>query len=249
MGKSKGKGWVKIERQIMDHWLWKSGPFDYRSAWIDLILSVNHEDKKILFNGKIINVKRGSMITSIQKLADRWGWSRQRAKRFLELLRDETMITTESTTHGTTVTLVKYDDFQGRRSTDSTTDITAGVTADVTAPITTDGHKQEYKELKNDKNDKEEAPGALNRKNDFIPSLTEIRKYRDATKSKVDPKRFYDYFSANGWKQKNGRAATDWKRVFDEWGKTEIESKGNTWVDRAGKRDIDFEALEDAIYK
>ena len=138
----------------MDNWLWKSGPFDYRSAWIDLLLSVNHEDKKIFFNGEIVTVKRGSMIISFQKLAEKWGWSRQRVRHFMELLKSETMITTESTTRGTTITIVNYDNFQGRQPTNSTTEQPTDDTTDRTTDRTTGGHKQEY--IKNYKNDKED---------------------------------------------------------------------------------------------
>lgn len=247
MGKS--KGWIKLERAIADSWLWEDKPFTKGMAWIDLILLVNHETRQIYFDGDLITVERGSAITSIYKLSKRWGWDRKRTTRFLNLLEVHKMATTKRTTHGTTVTIVNYDKYQNRGTTKGTTNAPTAYPTVYPTAYPTDAHKQELKNDKNDKNDKEEAPGALNRKNDFIPSLTEIRKYRDATKSKVDPKRFYDYFSANGWKQKNGRAVTDWKKVFDEWGKTEIESKGNQWVERAGKRDIDFEALEDAIYQ
>ena len=42
------QGWVCTHRKICEHWLWKDeNPFDKRSAWIDLIMMANHEDKKI----------------------------------------------------------------------------------------------------------------------------------------------------------------------------------------------------------
>jgi hypothetical protein len=57
------RGWITLSRKIQDHWLWqKNKPFDYRSAWIDLLLTVNHEDKKIPFGGQVIMVKRGSTV-------------------------------------------------------------------------------------------------------------------------------------------------------------------------------------------
>lgn len=84
------EGWISIYRQIIDNWLWKSNePFDKRSAWIDLLLMVNHKTENIEFNGKIIAIERGQRITSIEKLADRWKWSRHKVSNFLIKLEKE----------------------------------------------------------------------------------------------------------------------------------------------------------------
>lgn len=84
------EGWISIYRQIQEHWIWKSNePFDKRSAWIDLLLIVNHKEEEIDFDGKKINVERGQKITSLEKLADRWKWSRHKVSDFLNRLEME----------------------------------------------------------------------------------------------------------------------------------------------------------------
>lgn len=84
------EGWISIYRQIINNWLWKSSePFDKRSAWIDLLLMVNYKTENIEFNGKIIAIERGQRITSIEKLADRWKWSRHKVSNFLIKLEKE----------------------------------------------------------------------------------------------------------------------------------------------------------------
>ena len=76
-------GWVMLHRKIRECSIWDSDePFDMRSAWIDLVMMVNFEDKRTVFNGKAITVKAGQRITSIRKLADRWHWGVNRTKRF-----------------------------------------------------------------------------------------------------------------------------------------------------------------------
>lgn len=108
------KGWIALHREITDNWIWKEKePFDRRSAWIDLILMVNHEDKKIMFNGNLIVVKRGQKITSISKLSERWNWSRGKAKRFLEALQEDEMISLEiGQGQYTTITIENYSFYQ-----------------------------------------------------------------------------------------------------------------------------------------
>ena len=89
-GETQMEGWISLYRQIVDNWIWKSNePFDKRSAWIDLLLMVNHKTEKIEFNGRIIEIERGQRITSIEKLATRWKWSRHKVSNFLNQLESE----------------------------------------------------------------------------------------------------------------------------------------------------------------
>ncbi len=122
-------GWISLHRQIMNGWLWEDKPFAYGQAWIDMLMTANHEDNDILFEGKIVTIHRGSFHTSILKLSDRYGWNRKRTTKFLDLLEKQKMVTTERTTHGTTITIVNYDKFQSVRTTIGTTErITQGTT-------------------------------------------------------------------------------------------------------------------------
>ena len=106
-------GWISIHRKIQqsDIWLDKE-PFDKRSAWIDLIMMANHEDKQILFNGKFIEVKRGEKITSLKQLSERWRWSRSKVKRFLNLLESGSMIELKTKQRYTSYKVVNYNVYQ-----------------------------------------------------------------------------------------------------------------------------------------
>lgn len=106
------KGWISLHRQIWDSWVWKDKPFSKGQAWIDLLLMANHEDKKTLIGNQLVVVKRGSRITSIRKLCDRWGWSNTKVRAFLSLLEQDGMIVVESDTKKTTLTIVNYSDYQ-----------------------------------------------------------------------------------------------------------------------------------------
>ncbi len=114
-------GWISLHRQILDSWIWEDKPFSYGQAWTDMILTANFEDNDILFEGKIITIPRGAFHTSILKLADRYGWNRKKTTKFLDLLEKQKMVTTERTTHGTTVTIVNYEKFQALGATIGTT--------------------------------------------------------------------------------------------------------------------------------
>lgn len=111
------KGYILLHRKIQDHWIWTSNDrFDDRSAWIDLLLMVNHEEKKVPFYKSFVTVKRGQKMTSQVKLAARWHWSRERVKRFLKRLENDGMIITDTARGNTLVTIVNYDNFQDGRT-------------------------------------------------------------------------------------------------------------------------------------
>lgn len=107
------EGWISLYRKIRDSWIWKSQePFDKRSAWIDLLLTVNHKYEKIEFGGQIIEVERGQAITSIDKLAKRWRWSRHKVSDFLNRLEKEGMIIQIRDNKKTLISVENYNKYQ-----------------------------------------------------------------------------------------------------------------------------------------
>ena len=107
------KGWISVHRQIWDNeYLWDDKPFTRGQAWIDLLLLVNHEEKNVLIDKKMVSVERGQAITSLRKLGDRWGWSRTKVSDFLNSLLTLQMAKIESDTKKTVVTIEKYSFFQ-----------------------------------------------------------------------------------------------------------------------------------------
>lgn len=111
-------GLIKLNRSIRDSFLWETKPYDKSRAWIDLLLSAMHKDKKMLIDGKVIVVKQGSFMTSILKLTDKWRWNRKTVNGFLKMLESEQMISSERTRKGTIITIVNYGKYQIRGTTE-----------------------------------------------------------------------------------------------------------------------------------
>ena len=107
------EGWIKLYRQIQESDLWnRNGPFDFRSAWIDLLLSVKFQDDKVYHDTKVVQLERGSMLTSERDLAARWGWSQKRVRNFLSLLEQDAMVVVKRNHRGSTLKLVNYGLYQ-----------------------------------------------------------------------------------------------------------------------------------------
>lgn len=137
------KGWIKLHRQIQEHWLWdEKREFSKMEAWIDILLNVNHCDKKVLIDDQLIFVKRGQSINSQLTWAKRWKWTRSKVRRFLKLLESDSMIELNSTNKSTILTVCKYDSYQDERPTDE---------QQMNIKRTSDEHQMNTN--KNDKND------------------------------------------------------------------------------------------------
>lgn len=107
------EGWISIYRQIVDNWIWKSKePFDKRSAWISLLLKASHKESKVVIGSQIINLKKGSFITSEIKLSKEWNWGRKKVRDFLKILEEDKMIVKNSTTKYTTLTIENWGLYQ-----------------------------------------------------------------------------------------------------------------------------------------
>ena len=114
----KDRGWIKLYRQITDSYIWSSSdPFDRRSAWIDLLLMANHETRSFMLkNGREQVIESGQLFTSLDHLAIRWHWSRNKVRRYLALISAQGMCTVTGTP------MDKPTDKQTDKRTDKRTD-------------------------------------------------------------------------------------------------------------------------------
>ena len=189
-------GWIKLHRKIKDNWLWENDkPFDKRSAWIDILLMVNHEKNKILFDNELIEVKPGERITSERKLADRWGWSRTKVRNFLELLEKDDMIKVEKTTKKTSLKVVNWEKYQKEETGEKTTKKPGGNQTDTSEVPPGNTNKNVKNDKECFKNDKES--------NNIIPA-EEVKKIYNSLPS-YWTSLFKDYIDIYRSKNKTGK--------------------------------------------
>ena len=170
------QGWIKIHRQIFYSDIWTDDePFDRRSAWIDLIMLANHSDNKVILDNQIVTIKKGQLVTSIRKLAERWHWGNTKTVNFLKLLESDGMIAKTQDTRKTVLTIVNYGKFQSedentRHSQDTDKTLTRR-----------NKNEKNIKELKNDKELKNEENNIIyiTDSNESV-CQTEVRQVIDA---------------------------------------------------------------------
>ena len=170
-------GWFKVQRDIEDHWIWKSNePFDKRSAWIDLIMLANYADRKTTDGESVVLRKRGDVNYSMLFLAKRWKWDRRKVKRFLMALEGDGMVSLHGTQHGTTITIENYAKHQDVCTTDGTDDVQPMV-QHMVQPMYTEEEYIRNKEIKNHSIRQERAAMTQAEKDDFL-AAARARLYR-----------------------------------------------------------------------
>lgn len=189
------QGWIKLDRQILDCWIWtEPEPFSKRDAWIDLLLLANHRDAKTTFDGKLITIKRGQRLTSVRTLAERWSWGRTKVLNFLRILEEDKMILREADSRKTLITIVNYTKFQGGEEDDETLTRHSQDTHE-----TLTDHKQE---VKNDKKNNKETSSLTTTVKEMViaswnslpESIAKISRIADgSSRQKLLQKRISDY--------------------------------------------------------
>ena len=114
-------GWIKIYRDIQEHWIWQDA--NKLKWWLDIILMANHKDNKFLLGNELFEVKRGEFHTSELKLAERWNVSKKSVRSFLELLERDHMVELNKSKKGTTIKVSNYNDYQANLSMEGTTEV------------------------------------------------------------------------------------------------------------------------------
>ena len=209
-------GWIHLHRKIRDNWIWDD-PEKLR-AWIDILLMVNHEDKQIPFDGHIITIHKGQRLTSLQKLSERWGWSRNRVDRFLRLLDEAGMVITNRTPNGTVLTVVNWAFYQSKRDTNgATNEATNGTASEATNGATVG---TQTRMIKNEKN---EEKCVDTRTPHSSPSLEDVKAYcRERGFTHVNAEKFWNLYESRNWLE-NGQPFK-WKQRLAYWEAKDIAS-------------------------
>ena len=115
--KDKYTGYIYLDRNIQESWMWEERPFSKGQAWIDLILLANHTDRKIPYKDKLVTCKRGTVNLSVLYLANRWGWNKKTVDKFLKQLQDGGSIEYKPSQYRTTIFIINYGTYQHKQPT------------------------------------------------------------------------------------------------------------------------------------
>lgn len=151
------KTYIKLYRKVMDNAIFLELPYDRWHAFEFLILKARRFPTVTILKGKPIKLEVGQLICGEDKLASKWGWSRGKVKRYLDMLENLGMIKKNGTPYGTLITIENYTKYQGECSySDTSLDTTHGTSLDTTDDTSDGTHKKNVKKDKNVKNVKKD---------------------------------------------------------------------------------------------
>jgi len=200
-------GFIKLHRKIIE-WEWYSDVNVCR-IFLHLLLTANFENKK--WQG--IDISRGQVITSLEKLGKSTSLSIQQTRTALTKLKSTHEITIKSTKLHTFITLTNYNLYQDKIIESNTPDNTPNNNS------STDEQQSINKGATTTKEGKEIKEGEeVNKKpKGFIaPTLEEVKNYCQERNNSVNPEKWISHYQSNGWKVGKNQMK-DWKAAVRTW--------------------------------
>lgn len=171
-------GWIKLHRKLLENPISKRST--YFHLWITLLLKANHEEKKMIWNGDIIVIKEGQMITGRKTLSEETGIPQSTIEDILRYLETQHQIRQQKNTKFRLITIVKWEEHQQRPTANPTTS------------------RQQADTNKNDKKDKKNTVADATKEFSFKESLERLK-----DSERKDHKIIALYWKKKGWEFQN----------------------------------------------
>lgn len=143
-----GMTYIKLYRKVAENELFLELPYDRWHAFEYLLLHARRFPSVVILKGKPIPLDTGQLIIGEGKLGTKWGWSRGKVIRFLDMLEELEMIKKVGTPYGTLITVENYARYQCDVPPDDTPNSTPSSTPDGTPDGT---YKKNDKKVKKEK--------------------------------------------------------------------------------------------------
>lgn len=104
-------GWIKLHRSLMDHWIW--GEPEAVVFWVALLMDANHTTVKKLFNGSLVEIKRGQLLFGLESFEKKTGISIRKMRRYLSMMEKEGMIDRQKRNKYSLISIANYEKHQG----------------------------------------------------------------------------------------------------------------------------------------
>jgi hypothetical protein len=124
-------GYVRLYRKLLNSAVWTSTePHNERSAWVHILLSVRWgtEPTTTMVNGRIMEVRRGESVKSLDTWARELGWNKSKVRRYFNKLKKLNQIDTQNEHKTTRLTICNFDTYQSFRHDADTDTETQSVT-------------------------------------------------------------------------------------------------------------------------
>lgn len=223
------RGFIMIDRSILEDEMYFSEKFTRMQAYIDLCLLAAFKPRAFYIRGNKVELQPMQVAKSVRDLADRWQWSVNKVRTYLSELEKGDYIDTQKTSVNQIITIKKYMVVNTQNNTQINTQTdTQNDTQTDTPIIKYNNENKENKEviiesvvaqpqqiLTTPKERKKRSSSAF-----VKPTLEECMAYAQEKGYNWDVDKFYNYYESNGWRV--GRnPMKNWKAAMSNWNKHE----------------------------
>ena len=223
-------GFITLHRSVQKHWIWQEP--EALKFWMALLLEANWQEKKTMFNGSLLTVKRGELVFGRIKYSRELNISEKKIRRYIALLEQENMITKgqQKSNKFSLISITNYESFQKRASKGPAKGQQNGserasqepvMTGDASGSGPAKGQQETQKGTTSKQQTNKPIGGKLKR---FIPpEISEVQEYCLERKNNIDAETFVDFYSASNWMRGKNKVK-DWKACVRTWEKNRRES-------------------------
>ena len=224
-------GYIKLFRSIRE-WGWYDDPHTL-AVWVHLLVSANWKDGTE-WHGETI--PRGSLITSLSKLAAETGLSEKQVRSCIERLCRTGEIEKVGSNKWTKITICNYDTYQGLDDEEGQAE-GEPVPAEPAPPAVP--KKDEPKAL---------AESKEKTKRFVKPTVEQVRAYCQENHYDIDPETFVSFYESKGWVV--GKSPMkNWQAAVRQWVSRDRQKQGGGGLFPAEVKHQESLSLEERIKK
>lgn len=211
-------GWIKLHRKLRDNPIYSSPKALH--VWIECLLRACHEQKTFYSKSTKIILKPGEFVMGRDEFGKNIGISGSTAWRWLQIFKADSMIDIKTSTKGSVVTVLKWEEYQK-------------VDSEVDNKRTAD--EQRMNTNKNDKNVKNDKNPPLGERPPIEGEILEEKNFGNKKSMTPDvlgelAERFQvpidfvenSWDTASNWLTAKGKIQKDYKAFFTNWLKKDI---------------------------
>ena len=198
------KGFIMIDRSILEDDMYFSEKFTRMQAYMDLCLLAAFKSRTFYIRGNKVELQPMQVAKSVRDLADRWQWSVNKVRGYLYELEKGGYIDTQKTSVNQIITIKKYIVFNTQNDTQINTQTDTQNDTQTDTPIIKNNNvNNENKDIVIESvvvsNEQQTLPtptkGKKRRSSVFVkPTLEECIAYANEKGYNWDVTRFYNYY-------------------------------------------------------
>ena len=219
------KGFIMIDRSILEDDMYFSEKFTRMQAYMDLCLLAAFKSRSFYIRGNKVELQPMQVAKSVRDLADRWQWSVNKVRGYLYELEKGDYIDTQKTSVNQIITIKKYIVVNTQNDTQINTQTNTQNDTQTDTPIIKNNNvNNENKEIVIESivAQPQQTPTQPKEKkkrssSTFVkPTFEECMAYAQEKGYQWNIERFFNYYESNGWRV-GQNPMKNWKAAMRTW--------------------------------